>query len=200
MKILYIESKQDNINFNLDKKEIAKLPKKLFLAYSIQYKSAAINIKKQLISNNIKITKFQQVLGCTNVNTQDPILLIGTGRFHALNLYLQCPFIYVLENNKIRKIPKGEIKSLKTKRRTALLKFLSADKIGILVSTKPGQENINLAMKLKQKLKQKNKQIFIFISDNIDTDQFENFKIDSFVNTACSGLSLDSPSIINYNE
>lgn len=205
LKILYIESKLKNLNgFHLSKEEIAKLPKNLFLAYSIQYKEAAGKIKKQLERNNIKITRFQQVLGCSNINNKEnlPILLVGQGRFHAINLYLQASEIYVFDTNTniIAKISENEINSLKNKRKTTLLKFLNANNIGILVSTKPGQENLEIAIKLKQKLEKKGKQAFIFLSNNIDTSQFENFNIDSWVNTACQGLSYDNPNIINYTE
>lgn len=201
MKVLYIESKLKNLdNFSLLDKEIAKLPKKLFLAYSIQYKDLAIIIKKQIEKNNIKLTNFQQVLGCSKVNTKDPILLIGQGRFHAINLCLQASEVYVLDNNIIAKISEKEIESLKNKRKAALLKFLSASNVGILVTTKPGQENLNQAVQLKEKLKKKGKNAFIFISNNIDITQFENFNIDSWVNTACQGLSYDNPLIINCNE
>ncbi len=200
MKILYIESKLKNLNLTLDKQEILGLPKKLFLAYSIQYKDLAISIKKQLESNNIHITNFQQVLGCSKINTQDPILFIGSGRFHASNLYTQSEQIYVLENNKIIKISDEEINKLKQRRKAALLKFLSAENIGILITTKPGQENIKIALKLKEKLEKKHKQVFLFLSNNIDINQFENFPIDSWVSTACPGLANDNPKIINYQD
>jgi len=200
MKTLYIPTIQKNLNITLSKQEIAKLPKTLFLAYSIQYKTLAQSIKQQLQKNNIKIQKFQQVLGCSKINTKLPILLISTGKFHAQNLFLQTPILYALENNKIIKISNKEIEKLKAKRKTALIKFLKADKIGILVSTKPGQENIKQAERLKKQLEKQNKQAFIFISNNIDTTQFENFPIDSWVNTACSGLAYDDSRIINWDE
>ncbi|MEK6935424.1 MAG: diphthamide synthesis protein [Nanoarchaeota archaeon] len=204
MKVLYIQSKyKGNLDVQLSKQELSKLPENLFLAYSIQYKGLAESIKKQLESNHVKIDKFQQVLGCSNVNTALPILLIGSGRFHAQNLMLQArEGLYVLENNKIVKISDKEIQELKAKRKTALIKYLRADKIGILVSTKPGQENLNQAIKLKEKIEKQNnqKQAFIFMSNNIDVSQFENFNIESWVNTACSGLSMDNFNIININE
>lgn len=200
MKILCIESKLKNLNINFSKEEINKLPKQIFLAYSIQYKDLALSIKSQLTKQGIKIIKFQQVLGCSEIKTKLPILLIGTGKFHALNLFLQTPKLFVLKDNKIILVPEHEIEQLKTKRKSALIKFLNADKIGILVSTKPGQENLKQALNLKQKLKNKGKQAFIFISDNIDTRQFENFNIDSWINTACPGLALDNTNIINYQE
>ena len=200
MKVLYIESKQKNLDIALSKTEIKKLPKKIFLAYSIQYKDLAKQIKKQLENNKIKINKFQQVLGCSKVNTKLPILLIGTGRFHAINLYLQAPAIFFLEGSKILQIPSKDIEKLKAKKRTALMKFLNANNIGILVTTKPGQEQLKQAEKLKQKLIKQGKQAYIFISNNIDISQFENFNIQSWVNTACPGLANDNPEIINLNE
>jgi 2-(3-amino-3-carboxypropyl)histidine synthase len=105
-----------------------------------------------------------------------------------------------LENKKIIKISAKKIQELKAKQRTALIKYFQADKIGILVSTKPGQENLEKAINLKNKLKKKNKQVFVFVSNNIDIAQFENFNIDSWVNTACPGLARDSPNIINIGE
>jgi len=200
MKILYIESKLKDSSLSLPDEEIKKLPSKIFLAYSLQYKSIAEKIKKQLLANNIKITRFQQVLGCSKIDSKEPVLLIGEGRFHAINLFLQTPALYILANNQIKQVPREDIEKLKAIRKSALIKFLGAEKIGILVSTKPGQENLKEAIELRQKLKKKGKQAYIFLSNNIDITQFENFNIDSWVNTACSGISYDDPSIINYSE
>ena len=200
MKLLYIPTKQKNLtNIKISKAEIKKLPKKLILVYSIQYHDLAILYKKELEKNKIKILKFQQVLGCSKISNKNklPILLIGTGRFHAQNLYLQTPILYVLENSKIIRIPKQDIEKLKARKKTALMKFLGADRIGILVTTKPGQENLKKAEVLKQKLEKQGKEPYIFISNNIDISQFENFNIQSWVNTACSGLAMDNPNIIN---
>jgi len=200
MKVLFIESIQKNLKFDIPNKELNKLPRRIFLAYSIQYKELAKQIKKQLEKNKIKISKFQQVLGCSKISTKLPLLFIGTGRFHAINLYLQSPEIYLLENKKIIKIPSIQINKIKAKRRTALMKFLSAKNIGILVTTKPGQEQLKQTKKLKQKLLKKGKKVYIFLSNNIDINQFENFNIQSWINTACPGLSIDNPQIINHSE
>jgi len=203
MKVLYIESRyklDKGILSKLSKIEIAKLPKKIFLAYTIQYNKIALSVKKQLEDNNIKIQNFQQVLGCTKISTKLPILLISSGKFHAINLFLQTPIIYVLGNNKIHQISLKEIKKLKAKRKTALIKFLNAKKLGILVTTKYGQENLEKALKLKEKLKKQDKESHIFLANNIEINQFENFNLDSWINTACPGLSNDSSNIINMSE
>jgi 2-(3-amino-3-carboxypropyl)histidine synthase len=199
-RILYIESKQKNSDINLDKAEISKLPKKLFLAYSIQYKLLAESIREQLKKEGIKTEGFQQVLGCSKIKTNFPVLLVSTGKFHAQNLFLQTPILYILENNKIAQISEKDIKAQIIRKKTALLKFLKSEKIGILVSTKPGQEKLNKAIKLKAILEKKGKQAYIFVSNNINTNQFENFSIDSWVNTACPGLCMDNSSIINIED
>ena len=198
--LLFIGAKLKNPDIQLSKSEISKLPKKLFLAYSIQFKPIIPKIKQELEKNKIKIEKTQQVLGCSRINTKYPLLLIGQGRFHATNLYLQASEVYVLEYDKITKIPKQDIEKLKKKRRAALLKFLHADKIGILVTTKPGQENLNQAIILRKKLEKQGKEAYIFLANNIDINQFENFQIGSWINTACSGITMDNPDIINVNE
>ena len=170
------------------------------------------DIKKQLIKQGIKIEKTQQVLGCSKVKTNLPILLISTGKFHAQNLYLQTPILYTFENNKIIRISNKDIARIKAYKKTALMKFFKAERIGILVSTKPGQQFqgkdeqrkplgfLGKALVLKKKLENKGKQPYIFISNNIDITQFENFNIDSWINTACPGLSMDNPNIINIDD
>ena len=52
----------------------------------------------------------------------------------------------------LKNIVGGEIDEYTKKKRVSLIKFLSARKIGILVSTKPGQEHLRLAQKLAKKL------------------------------------------------
>lgn len=200
MRVLYVESKLKGTEFKLNAKEISKLPKKIFLAYSIQYKDLGLSVKKQLVSNNITVSKFQQVLGCSKVNTNLPILLVGSGRFHAINLYLQAPAVYLLEGEEIIKISRAEVERVWARKKTALMKFLNADKIGILVSTKPGQENLKKAIELEKKLKKKGKKVYVFICDSVDVNQFENFDVQSWVNTACSGLANDNPQVIDINE
>ncbi len=198
MKVLFVEARSKK-RFNekcLD--ETKKIKGKIFLAFSIQYKSIAEEIKKRLKG---KIIGFSQVLGCTRLKTKaDAILLVGSGRFHGLQIALSSDKeVFVLEGDKIRKIEKIEIETFKKKRRAALMKFYSAEKVGIIVSTKLGQENMSGALKLRDKLNKRGRDARIFLTDNIDAKEFENFEIESWVNTACSGIALDA-SILNYED
>ncbi len=201
MKTLFIPAK---IKSKANKPKILeiskKLPKNIAIAYSIQYRDIAFEIKN-ILSKIHKITKLVQVLGCSKPNfskNTKAILLISSGKFHAVSLAIESELpIYILEHNILRKISKEDIESFKKKQKASYLRFLNADKIGILVSTKPGQQNLKKALELKKKIK--NKRSYLFISNNIDVNEFENFGLSSWVNTACPRLDMNHNSIINID-
>jgi len=194
VKTLYIEAqrKLEDLNIDLDSINLSVLPSKIFLAYSIQYKPLALKLKEKLAN---KVIRMQQILGCSKLKSKVPILLVGSGQFHALNLLLQGNLVYLLEGEKIRKLDEKEVEKFRKKKKAAKIKFLSADSIGIIVSCKPGQENMKKALDLKKKLEKKGKKASIFITDTININELENFPIDSWVNTACPALELDYPFI-----
>ena len=195
MKVMFIEAKR-KLDINLENINLKVLPNKLFLAYSIQYKSLAEKLKKKL---GKRVKGFKQVLGCSILKTKYPILLVGSGKFHAFNLALQGNKVYILEGNKISKLDEREAEKIKNKRKAALSCFLAADSVGILVSTKPGQKNLNSAIQLKKKLEKQGKKAYLFVADNITIGELENYNIQSWINTACPALSFDSK-IVNLIE
>jgi len=191
------------IKSELNEKKISnlKLPKEIAIAYSIQYKEIAERIKS-ILSKNHKITALIQVLGCSKPifsKETKAVLLISSGKFHAISIALETKLpVYVLESDELRLISSEEVNSLQKKKNVAYLRYLNAEKIGILVSTKPGQENMNKAFSFKSKLK--NKKSYLFISNNIAINEFENFPdIKSWVNTACPRMDFDS-SIFNLGD
>jgi 2-(3-amino-3-carboxypropyl)histidine synthase len=194
MKTLFIPAK---INSEINAKKISelKLPINIAIAYSIQYKEVAEKIRK-ILSQKHKITLVTQVLGCSSPKFSketEAILLLSSGKFHAVSLAVETGIpVYILESDNIKKISKEEIDLLNKKKMASYMKFLNAEKIGILISTKPGQENLKKALSLKLK----NKKSYLFLSNNIDIREFENFGINSWVNTACPRLDFDS-SVIN---
>jgi diphthamide biosynthesis enzyme Dph1/Dph2-like protein len=202
MKTLFIPSKR-KVNVHKERiLEISKrLPKNIIIAYSIQFQDLALQIKKILCKRH-NITKITQVLGCSRLiipQKTQAILLIGSGRFHATSLALETNMpIYILESNNLSIISKEEILKLKKKQKADYLNFLHSEQIGILISTKPGQENLKRAMSLKKSVK--NKQSYLFLSNNIDTSEFENFGINSWVNTACPRMDMNNSRIINMNK
>lgn len=203
MKHLFIPARiKSSINKNSIIELSKKLPKNIALAYSIQYEELAKEIK-QIFSKNHNITFFSQVLGCSKPNFSkqtQAIILVSSGKFHAVSLALESNLpVYILYNNSIQKISDKEIDALRKRKKTAYLKFLSSDKVGILVATKPGQENLKRALELKKSLKLKNKKSYILIGNNLSPNEFENFHIDSWVNTACPRLDMDFP-VINLDK
>jgi len=195
MKLIFVEAQKkqpidiSSVNFSI-------LPAQVFLAYSVQYKKLAEQIKRKL---GKRVKEFRQVLGCTKLKSKYVILLVGSGKFHALHLALQGNSVYILEENNITKLNKEEIDKIKAKRKTAFIKFLAAEKIGILVSAKPGQENFKKALKLRKNLVKNGKEPFVFLADNINIGDLENYSIEGWLNTSCKALTFDSR-ILNMHE
>ena len=193
MKTLFIDliSTQE-ISAEEIRKLVNKLPSRLFLAYTIQYRQIAEKIRKLCKK---KIIGFRQILGCSKIKTKN-ILFIGDGEFHLQGIDAENIYTY---DGSLKKIPKETIDNLKKFRTRAIAKFYSADKVGILVSCKPGQENFKQALSLRDKLKKQNKEAFIFLSDNISQSDLDNFQVESWINTACPGLVFDFP-VVNLSD
>jgi 2-(3-amino-3-carboxypropyl)histidine synthase len=167
-----------------------------------------------------------QILGCDvsaalNVEKKvDAFLFVGTGLFHPTNLALKTKkkiFIFNPEAAKLSELNMQDIENLKRKQDAAIKKFLSLDEMGILVSAKKGQFKMEKALELKKKIENREnqkifgipktkgfcesgKKAFIFISDNVDKGEFENFSCRLFINTACPGLSINDPRIVNAED
>lgn len=201
MKNLFIKVQS---TLEIDKSQILdfskKLPKKLAICYSIQYKKQASEIKK-ILSKTHNITEFLQILGCSRPKiSSQAIILIGDGKFHATSLAIETKLpVYLYNIGKFERISEKDIKSFEQQKKASYVKFLNSDKVGVLISTKPGQQNLKKALELKNKIK--NKKIHFFLCNNIDNSQFENFpEIQSWINTACPRLDMNDSRIVNINE
>jgi diphthamide biosynthesis enzyme Dph1/Dph2-like protein len=198
MKTLFVPAySRKTLNKSKFSKVSKKLPNEIAIAYSIQYKKIAQEIKQEM-SQTHNITKFIQVLGCTKPNFSKQtkaILLISNGKFHAVSLALESKLpVYLLDHDNLTLISKEDIKKLEQQRKVSYLKFLHSDKVGIIISTKPGQQNLKKALELKKKLKQK---AYLFLSNNIDASEFENFQLDCWINSACPRMDMASKDLIN---
>ncbi|HKL23607.1 MAG TPA: diphthamide synthesis protein [Candidatus Nanoarchaeia archaeon] len=200
MKTLFVPVKLKNEpNYDSLKKLIGKIPeKKLALCFSNQFIDIAQKIYKKFPGFVYKT----QVLGCSNPKFPrevEGILIIGQGKFHSVSLAYESGLpTYILENNSIKKIKDEEIEKMEKREKGAYLGYLHAKKIGILVSTKPGQERMEKALEFKEKVK--DKKVYIFISNDIDVSEFENFGIDFWVNTACPRMDLVDAPLINLEK
>lgn len=170
--------------------------KKIGLISAIQYVDYLYDAKKILESKGYHVDIAGQMVGCntsniTNVRGDvDAFVFIGSGEFHPLELIetTNIKEIYLANptSEKISKFSTEEIDNLKNKKKARIKKYLMADKIGILVSVKPGQEALKAALKFAEKC---GKEAYVFMADEIDVNRLEDFNdIRMWVNTACPRL------------
>lgn len=213
MNTLLIEARK-KVDVRLGK-EMNKLPKKIGLLSTVQYSHLLDKIKKHLEKAGKKVflekgkmTRYKgQILGCDVSAAEkvkdkiDAFLIIGYDAFHySPVLMLEKPlFIFSPETGTLKKIEKKEIETMKIKKKSALMKFYKADVIGIIVSTKPGQYNLKKALELKKSLEKNRKKSFIFVCDNIELRERENFRCQAWINTACPSMLME-PEILNMQD
>lgn len=161
----------------------------------------------QFLDQVKKLKKFVfggQILGCNIKNAEkinkkvNAFLYIGSGKFHPLLVAAKLKKPVYIANpltNEISRVSKEEIENFKKRKKGAVLRFLNSKKFGILVSTKPGQNNLKNAVNLEKRLKNS----FIFITNEIRQEYLDNFPdIECWINTACPRIIL--PKMINYED
>ncbi len=196
MKTLFIPAKsKTDINKVLKK---VKIKGKVGLITTIQF----LDQVKQLKNNNYIFGG--QILGCNIKNAEkiknkvNSFLFIGSGKFHPINVARKLKKDVYIANpvtNEFSKINKSEIEDYERRLKGKLLRFYNSTSYGILVSTKPGQNHLKKALELNKKLKNS----YIFLFDNLDQNEFENFRdIDCWINTACS--RIEGKNIINLED
>jgi 2-(3-amino-3-carboxypropyl)histidine synthase len=202
MKTVFIEAKSD-ADIRLSREQLAQLPKKTGIATTIQHLHKIKEARKQIKGGIIA----GQVLGCDISaaekikNKVNAFLYIGSGEFHPLGIAIGTGkevFCFNPFTKKMSKIGKKDIEKYNKRKKTSLIKFLSAEKVGILVSTKPGQNRMKDALKLS---KRKDKEYFIFAFDTLNEPDLENFPfIQCWVNTACPRIADNKANIINIDD
>ena len=216
MDILFLEAPYKG-EVLLSEETIAYLKEKGFtklgLYASVQFCNQLEKVKQQLEELKISFTSSQpdrthvkqQLLGCdvyhNSLNTQEEVdayLYIGDGKFHPLALvYLQKDATEMKEiicNDPIQEsinfLSIDDIKVILKKYKASLMKFLSADTVGVIITIKPGQEHLQPSFALEKKYP--NKKFYYFIDNTVSFDQLENFNfINTWVNTTCPRVGFD---------
>src|SRR3989344_3523014 len=199
MKVLFLNTKSRIDILPLINKIKIREKGKIGLISIIQYVDLLKEIQTKLPNSVI----IGQVVGCNLVNLSkekiDAYLYVGVGKFHPIYVARKShkpTYILNPETQEFFLISNKEIEDYEKQKLGKIKKFLTADNIGIIVSTKPGQENLALALDIKSKLK---KSCFIFTTNTLDLNELENFpQIQSWINTSCS--RLEAPEILNYEE
>ncbi|MGP8322290.1 MAG: diphthamide biosynthesis enzyme Dph2 [Methanosarcinaceae archaeon] len=144
-----------------------------------------------------KIVYPGQVLGCnfSAARFKDPecdeYLYIGSGEFHPLGVSLATKKPVVIADPFINEVREAGNSRILRQRSAVVAKSLDATVFGILVSTKNGQNRMDLAIILKGLAKKHGMDAHILSMDMITPGQLLQFKVDAFVNTACPRLAVD---------
>lgn len=147
-----------------------------------------------------KIAYPGQVLGCNfsvarveGVGEEkcDEYLYIGSGDFHPLGVTLATKKRVVIADPLMDEVREPDHTLIMRQRSAVIAKSYDANVFGIIVSTKNGQNRMELANQLKELARKHEKDAYIFSMDLITHDQLLQFKVDAFVNTACPRLAVD---------
>lgn len=139
-----------------------------------------------------------QILGCdwgsgrSVAGKVDGFIYIGSGSFHPLGLFLATEKRVVSVNpvSGDYQVIEQEIGDFLRKRAVLLDKIESSESIGILVSTKKGQNRMRLAKDLAEDLMDSGYECFLLVMDELNPDILKDYRLDGFVNTACPRIPL----------
>ena len=209
MKLLFVEA-HAKIKIRLPKKVIKALPDQVCLATDVQFIKNLPSLTNQLERAGKEVYTLKgahakhvsQILGCSHIKLNYPkftqaFLYVGDGLFHPKALLLGSTkdvYIYNPFSKEFRKLPHSEVAAMKKHEKVAVIMFLHADKIGVLITVKPGQLSVQAHLQQIYSIEKKypDKKFYYLIVDTLDFSQLENFPfIDCFVNTACTRLMDD---------
>ena len=203
MKFFYVEAFYKG-KVELPKELVGRLPKKVALFGAIQYVKSLEGIKQQLEKAGKEVLLIQtrhtrhkgQLLGCNIDEFKDDFdasLYVGDGLFHpkALLMRNQRPvWIYDPKSKEYRQLEQRELEKLKGLHKGALTRFLASTHIGVLISTKPGQQYLKKALELKKLYPEK--KFYFLVFNTLEWNELENFPfIQMYINTACARIGFD---------
>lgn len=214
MKTVFINAKS-NEEVTLPEEAVKKLKnKKTGLISNIQHLHKLTEVKKQLPNAVI----IGQILGCRAENAAakkeqlDCFLYIGTGAFHPIKVALETEkpvFVYSPATKEFKELDYEFVEKYKKQKKGSLLRFYHAKNVGILISTKIGQ-NMNKIASPNQKMKpieyfkkrNDGKKYYVFAFDTLNHKELENFPfIQCWVNTGCSRIADDeNAKIVNIED
>lgn len=205
MKTFFVEARHKG-EIEIPDELVDALPDKVALFSSVQFLDELEQAKKKIEGSGKQVlllktehTKHEgQLLGCNIKEFKDDsgfdaFLYIGDGMFHPKALLLKNHkpvFVFNPFSKKFFKLEDKDVDEMKKKIKGAMLKFMNSKEIGVLVSTKPGQNQTKQALELEKRFPDKN--FYLLVFDTIDFNELENFPfVECFVNTACPRISYD---------
>src|SRR3989344_1012436 len=202
MRILHLYAKT-NHSVELPPEIVKQIPPRYGIVAAIQETESLEHIRSQLKDAIIA----GQILGCRQERAQaiadkvDGFLYIGTGFFHPIGLYLSTkkPILtYNPTDNTLKPLEQKDVDNFTKQRKASKLRFLKAETVGIIVSSKTGQNGIMSALRLKQRT---DKKYYIFGVDTLNYSELQNFPfIQCWVNTACPRIVDEKNDVVNIED
>lgn len=173
--------------------------KNICLVTTVQFLGAIKAAKKFMESRGFSVRDGGKIMGCDAglakkyEKVVDCYLFIGSGRFHPLGLQERVgkPVLFLdIENRRLENLIGKKNKS-EIRRRLRIEKAIGMKNFGILVSTKPGQSKIKLALKIRSGLKAAGKNAYVLVGDCFTAEKLLGMRIDVLVNTSCPRIRDD---------
>ena len=199
-RVIYVPcSVEYDPNFNL------KIPeKRIALISTIQYiqklSEVAENLRRQGYEVEIgrgggRVLYPGQVLGCNysvlRETRAEAVLFIGDGLFHAIGAAIYTKRKVYAFNPLNRDFTEVKVKDFLRRRYLQISKCVGKKKVGILVSSKPGQKRMGTAIKLENEAKKAGLKANIIYLSNVRAEELYNLSYEFYVNTACPRISYD---------
>lgn len=145
-----------------------------------------------------------QVLGCSYRNAQavagdvEVFLYVGGGEFHPKGLVMSTGKPVVVANPfnaTVRLMTEDDLMGVAKRRVAQIAAAREAKRIGVLVSSKPGQRATVVAEELRQRFAEKGCEAVIIYLDEVRAEHLNNFvEAQAFIDTACPRLAVDGVS------
>jgi len=219
MNVFFVQAEYDQ-EVSIPQDVIKKLPKRIMLFVTAQIISQLSSIKSQLERVGIKVFLTRprhaiykgQLLGCDTLNLDsqgdfDAFFYVGDGLFHPQALMMKNDktiHIYNHSSGKYSTLTPKDAEIYRKRIQIAKASFISAKNVGVLITTKPGQNKFLWYKAVEEKYPDKN--FYYLVNNNIEFDRLEDFPfIDIFVNTACERIAYDdykkfTKPVINYED
>jgi 2-(3-amino-3-carboxypropyl)histidine synthase len=132
-----------------------------------------------------------QVLGCSFSGARESgcseILYVGTGLFHPQGIQLATGARVIALDPYLGKATEVSVERLKRRRFALIEKAKEAERIGVILSTKSGQQRLALARRL---VALSEKTVIVAMCE-VSPGELLNLGFDCYVNTACPRLAYD---------
>ena len=182
--------------------------KRVGLLTTTQFRTWLPNIREYLEERGYKvfigkgvgrIAYDGQLLGCDYSAARavekdvDCFLYVCSGDFHPLAVAMLTPKPVIVadcERGEARRLDEQRDRAMR-QRNGAIASAQSAQTFGIVVSTKVGQNRMEMARDLVRLAGKHGKGARVFVMDDVNQAALEGYKVDAWVNTACPRIVIE---------